>query len=53
MLNKISQPQKYMLSALLGAIAGGLIVAVATNAIPRMMETMLERCAQRGDLPDM
>lgn len=31
----------YVITALLGAAAGGLIVLVVTNAIPRMMKHMM------------
>jgi hypothetical protein len=53
---------KYALVALLGAAAGGLIVVVATRAIPRimcgMMAAMMENMAGRmgegaGDASDI
>ncbi len=37
----------YVLAAVLGAMGGGLLVAVATRAIPRMMASMMQnRMAQ-------
>ena len=36
----------YVLSAVLGAIGGGAIVAVATDAIPRMMSQMMSGMMQ-------
>ena len=42
----------YLLAALLGAIGGGLIVAIATRAVPKiMMETMhqMRECTQGCD----
>ena len=52
-----TQQQKIVLAAVLGAAAGGLFVAVATNAIPRMMSrmmtgmmsTMMSRMKESGD----
>jgi hypothetical protein len=38
---KSTQYQGYYLAAGLGAIAGGLIIAVATRAIPKMMAKMM------------
>jgi len=37
-----SKNEKYYLAALLGAIAGGLIVAWATNALPKMTSAMMQ-----------
>ena len=34
--------QGYALAVLLGAIGGGLLVAIATKAIPRMMSGMMQ-----------
>ena len=36
-----SDRTRYLITALLGAAAGGLVVAWATNAIPRMMKRMM------------
>lgn len=36
----------YLLAAVLSAIGGGLIVAVATRAIPKMMSQMMPRMMQ-------
>lgn len=33
--------KKYLLAASLGAVGGGLFVALATRAIPRMMSQMM------------
>lgn len=38
----MSKNEKYYLAALLGAIAGGLIVAWATNALPKMTSAMMQ-----------
>jgi len=38
---KNTQYQGYFLAAGLGAIGGGLIIAVLTRAIPRMMSKMM------------
>ncbi len=32
---------RYMLAAVLGAVGGGLIVAFATKAVPKMMSEMM------------
>ena len=40
--NTGSQTKGYVLAALLGALGGGLAVAVATNAIPRMICQMMQ-----------
>ena len=37
---------RFVLAAVLGAIGGGLIVALATKAIPRMMSEMMPRMMQ-------
>ena len=37
---------KYVLVAILGAIGGGLLVAVATKAIPKMMSGMMSGMMQ-------
>jgi len=36
-----SRTQGYVLAALLGAIGGGLVVLLATRAIPKMMSQMM------------
>ena len=36
----------YLLTAFVGAIAGGLVVAFATRAIPKMMSQMMEGMMQ-------
>jgi len=42
-----SHAQGYFLAALLGAVVGGLVVAIATKTFPRMMrQMMMERMAQ-------
>ena len=40
-MSTVNTRQKYMLAGMLGAIAGGLLVAIATKAIPRMMSNMM------------
>jgi hypothetical protein len=42
MLNPGAHNRGYILTALLGAIAGGLIVVVATKAFPKMMAGMMQ-----------
>jgi hypothetical protein len=37
-----SHTKGYVLAAVLGAIGGGLVVALATNAVPRMMSLMMQ-----------
>ena len=41
MIYKDSPNREYVLVALLGAIGGGLFVALATKAIPKMMAAMM------------
>jgi hypothetical protein len=36
----------YVLAAILGAIGGGLVVVLATKAIPRIMSQMMPRMMQ-------
>lgn len=50
-LSNISSRRKtYALAAALGAIAGGLVVVLATRAIPRMMAGIMQRMmAQMGE----
>ena len=38
-----SNSRKYVLAVTLGAIAGGLIVAYATRAMPKMMSGMMQK----------
>ncbi len=42
MANNTSNRGKYVLSFALGAVAGGIGVAWATNALPRMMPKMMQ-----------
>ena len=50
MSNISSRRKAYALAAALGAIAGGLIVAFATRAIPKMMSgIMRSMMAQTGE----
>jgi hypothetical protein len=50
MRNTSSRNKGYVLAALLGAIGGGLIVALATRAIPKMMSGMMQNMmAQMGE----
>ncbi len=41
MRQNITQPGPYLISALLGAIGGGILVIIATKAIPTMMANMM------------
>ena len=41
MRQNITQPGPYLISALLGAIGGGILVLIATRAIPTMMANMM------------
>ncbi len=41
MFNVNSRNREYAYSALLGAIGGGLVVALATQAIPKMMTRIM------------
>ncbi len=44
-----SRNRGYVIAALLGAIGGGIIVALATRAIPKMMSQMMPKMmAQMG-----
>jgi hypothetical protein len=51
MANTRSHRQEYVLAAVGGAVAGGLLVALATRAIPtimsRMMSEMMSRMPQK------
>ncbi len=42
MTNLSSQTKKIILAALLGTIGGGVLVAVATRAVPKIMSGMME-----------
>lgn len=56
-----SQRQKYVLAGLLGALAGGILVALATKAIPKMMsgmmagmmKNMMQKGEGNGNLPEI
>ncbi len=43
-MNAQSSRGKYVLAALVGAAAGGAIVALSTRAIPKMLSTMMAQC---------
>jgi hypothetical protein len=45
--NPSSRNRGYLLAALLGAMGGGLVVALATEAIPKMMSRMMPAMMQR------
>lgn len=50
MHNKSAHNRKYVFAILLGAIGGGLIVALATRAIPKMMSRIMRNMmAQMGE----
>lgn len=50
MENFDSDRKKYLLAASLGALGGGVFVALATRAIPRMMSGMMRNMmAQMGE----
>ena len=59
MRDSISQNKGYIIAAVLGAIGGGLIVAVATRALPQimsrmmagMMQNMMAQMAKDGQNP--
>jgi hypothetical protein len=40
----------YVLAAVLGAIGGGVLVTLGTNAIPRMMQNMMARMEERREM---
>ena len=45
-----SHSRRYVLAAVLGAIGGGIVVALATKAVPRMMSGMMRNMmAQMGE----
>jgi hypothetical protein len=47
---------RYVFIAALGAIGGGLVVAVATKALPKMMSSMMSKMmggGQKGERPMM
>jgi hypothetical protein len=41
----------YLIAAGIGAVAGGILVAAATNAIPTMMGKMMARMGEEGCTP--
>jgi len=41
MIGSDTNKSGYILATVLGAVSGGLIVALATNAIPKMMSQMM------------
>jgi len=41
-----SNTNKYILVAFLGAVSGGLVVAIATRAVPKMMSQMMSGMMQ-------
>lgn len=47
-MSNVSSPTKgYLLAAVLGAITGGLVVALATKAIPKMMSQTVAGMMQK------
>ncbi len=46
MFNPRSSKGKYVLAALVGATAGGLVVALSTRAVPKLMSEMEAKCKQ-------
>jgi hypothetical protein len=46
MSNTNSNKGKYVFAALVGAAAGGVLVAVSTRAVPKMMSEMEGKCKQ-------
>jgi hypothetical protein len=46
MHSRRSRKRGYLLAALLGAVGGGAVVAIATDAIPRMMSQMMSGMMQ-------
>ena len=51
------QQQKYIAATLLGAIVGGILVALATKAVPRimsgMMKNMMQSRGENGSFPEI
>ncbi len=43
-MNAQSGRGKYVLAALVGAAAGGAIIALSSRAIPQMLSTMMAKC---------
>ena len=43
MSNHSTETRKYLVAMLAGAVAGGIVVTVATKAIPRIMSQMMAR----------
>ena len=41
-----SNTKKYILVAFLGAVSGGLVVAIATRAVPKMMSQIMSGMMQ-------
>jgi len=52
MYDKNSRNRGYVIAALLGAIGGGIIVALATRAIPKMMSGMMQNMMARMEKDD-
>jgi outer membrane lipoprotein SlyB len=51
-MNKPYAPTKgYVLALILGALAGGVLVAVATKALPKMMSGMMQEMKKNGFNP--
>jgi len=42
---------KHILAFVLGVVAGGILVAKATNAIPKMMQNMMAHMEEKGHSP--
>ena len=51
MFNVSSPTKGYMLAAVLGAITGGLVVALATQAIPKMISRTMAEIMQKTMAP--
>ena len=56
MSNKTSSGNKYVLTFTLGAVAGGIALAWATNAMPKMMsrfmQNMMTKMGKEGCTPE-
>ncbi len=46
MFNTRSSKSRYVLAALVGATAGGVLVALTTRAVPKLMSEMEAKCKQ-------